>query len=632
MTGGRRVDPERRHPPPERAAAPRRPVRDAAGRSTRACSARTCGRWTASGRSSSTGSTSIFFFPYLHIRFLEIPPASTGAAPSSRHRRPSRGSRGRGRRGRRGRTPTSSSTRTSSAASARSDGASRRQPSRRLRRRAMRRACAGRSESSGRAGPGATLPAVPKNLVIVESPAKARTIERYLGDDYRVLASYGHVRDLPENPGKGKFGVDVDHDFAPEYVDLRRSQEAGRRDHEGRQVGRHGLPRHRPRPRGRGDRLARRRGRQRPGGEDPAGDVQRDHRGRDPRRVRPPAPDRHEPRRRPADAPDRRPPRRLHAQPAAVAQGPRGPVGRPRPVGRRPARRRARARDRRLHRPRVLDARGDPRDRRRRRRSPPRSSGSTAQPLDVGDGETAERHAAALRELTPRRHEGRDAQADAQPGAAVHDVDAPAGGEPQARLQPEADDVDRPAPVRGRRHAGRPRRAHHLHANGLDRDRRRRDGRGPRRHPRPVRRAVHDAEGPGLQDEGEGRPGGPRVDPPDELPARPGIARGLAQARGAPPLPPDLAAGDRLADGGQGDGDDDDRARGRAVRAAGERHADAVRRLLAGLHGGPRRRRRRGRGGAAPAAARRGRRDDRRRTSRRPSTSPSRRRASPRRR
>jgi DNA topoisomerase-1 len=59
---------------------------------------------------------------------------------------------------------------------------------------------------------------VSKNLVIVESPAKARTIERYLGDDYRVLASYGHVRDLPENPGKGKFGVDVDHGFEPEYV------------------------------------------------------------------------------------------------------------------------------------------------------------------------------------------------------------------------------------------------------------------------------------------------------------------------------------------------------------------------------------------------------------------------------
>src|SRR5262245_14826442 len=59
---------------------------------------------------------------------------------------------------------------------------------------------------------------MPKNLVIVESPAKARTIERYLGDDYRVLASFGHVRDLPENPGKGKFGVDVEHGFEPEYV------------------------------------------------------------------------------------------------------------------------------------------------------------------------------------------------------------------------------------------------------------------------------------------------------------------------------------------------------------------------------------------------------------------------------
>ena len=55
------------------------------------------------------------------------------------------------------------------------------------------------------------------NLVIVESPAKAKTIERYLGPGYTVLASYGHVRDLPENPGKNQLGVDVDHDFAPAY-------------------------------------------------------------------------------------------------------------------------------------------------------------------------------------------------------------------------------------------------------------------------------------------------------------------------------------------------------------------------------------------------------------------------------
>lgn len=53
-----------------------------------------------------------------------------------------------------------------------------------------------------------------KRLVVVESPAKAKTIERILGPDYRVLASMGHLRDLPERT----LGVDVDHDFLPQYV------------------------------------------------------------------------------------------------------------------------------------------------------------------------------------------------------------------------------------------------------------------------------------------------------------------------------------------------------------------------------------------------------------------------------
>ena len=53
-----------------------------------------------------------------------------------------------------------------------------------------------------------------KALVIVESPAKAKTINKYLGRDYRVVASMGHVRDLP----KSKLGVDVEGDFAPDYV------------------------------------------------------------------------------------------------------------------------------------------------------------------------------------------------------------------------------------------------------------------------------------------------------------------------------------------------------------------------------------------------------------------------------
>ena len=52
-----------------------------------------------------------------------------------------------------------------------------------------------------------------KNLVIVESPAKAKTIEKFLGKDYKVLSSYGHIRDLK----KKAFSIDIAHDFAPEY-------------------------------------------------------------------------------------------------------------------------------------------------------------------------------------------------------------------------------------------------------------------------------------------------------------------------------------------------------------------------------------------------------------------------------
>ena len=55
------------------------------------------------------------------------------------------------------------------------------------------------------------------NLVIVESPAKASTIKGYLGSNYKVVASYGHVRDLP----KSSLGVDIEDNFKAHYINIR---------------------------------------------------------------------------------------------------------------------------------------------------------------------------------------------------------------------------------------------------------------------------------------------------------------------------------------------------------------------------------------------------------------------------
>ena len=56
-----------------------------------------------------------------------------------------------------------------------------------------------------------------KNLVIVESPAKAKTIEKILGKTYQVVASFGHVRDLP----KSKLGVDIENNFTYSYYTIK---------------------------------------------------------------------------------------------------------------------------------------------------------------------------------------------------------------------------------------------------------------------------------------------------------------------------------------------------------------------------------------------------------------------------
>ena len=55
---------------------------------------------------------------------------------------------------------------------------------------------------------------MPKNLVIVESPAKAKTIEKFLGKDYKVASSFGHIADLPSK----ELGVNVEGDFSAKYI------------------------------------------------------------------------------------------------------------------------------------------------------------------------------------------------------------------------------------------------------------------------------------------------------------------------------------------------------------------------------------------------------------------------------
>ena len=64
-----------------------------------------------------------------------------------------------------------------------------------------------------------------KYLVIVESPAKVKTIKKFLGKNYEVVASNGHVRDLP----KSQMGIDVEHDYEPKYITIRGKKKEDKR-------------------------------------------------------------------------------------------------------------------------------------------------------------------------------------------------------------------------------------------------------------------------------------------------------------------------------------------------------------------------------------------------------------------
>ena len=176
-------------------------------------------------------------------------------------------------------------------------------------------------------------------FVIVESPAKARTIAGFLGDGYVVKASMGHIRDLP---AKG-LQVDVENDFRVEYEvhaskkdvinDLKRALKdadelylATDEDREGEAISWHLLEVLKPTDPGEADGLPR--------------DHPLRHRGCRRQLARP----RPRSRRRPGEPPHRRPPVRLPGVRGRLAQDPPGSVGRAGPVAGRPARRRPRAR------------------------------------------------------------------------------------------------------------------------------------------------------------------------------------------------------------------------------------------------------------------------------------------------
>ena len=164
--------------------------------------------------------------------------------------------------------------------------------------------------------------AMAKPLVIVESPTKAKTISKFLGNAFDVRASVGHVSDLPS---KG-LSIDVDNGFKPTYELTDAGQAGDQRAACADERRQRAVPRHRRRPRGRGHQLAPARV---PEAEDPgeANGVPRDHQDRDRSRREQPARHRLRPGRRRRDPPLARPSLRVRGVPGAVA------ARQPRPVG-----------------------------------------------------------------------------------------------------------------------------------------------------------------------------------------------------------------------------------------------------------------------------------------------------------
>ena len=396
-------------------------------------------------------------------------------------------------------------------------------------------------------------------LVVVESPSKAKTISGFLGDGYIVESSVGHIRDLPRGaadvPAKYKgepwarLGVNTENGLRAAVRHLAGEEGPGREAEVAAGRRRRALPRHRRGPRGRGHRLAPARDAEAQGPGQADG-LPRDH----------PAPRSGPPPITPREIDDnlvdaqetRRILDRLYGYEVSPVLWkkvmPKLSAGRVQSVATRIIVQRERERMAfRAGSYWGLDA----------SMVPAAISGEGAEPfrtaLNSVDG-TPAGHRAGLR----RRDRGRSRPARTcccstrtararwppqlqggtatvvsveekpytrKPVPAVHDLDAAAGGRPQARLQLRAHDAHRAAAVRVR--------LHHLHANRLDHAERHRAGGGPVAGPRAVRPGLRAGGAAAVHPQGQERPGGARGDPPGrgELPhPRPGRLRRLSTA------------------------------------------------------------------------------------------------------
>ena len=187
------------------------------------------------------------------------------------------------------------------------------------------------------------------------------------------------------------------------------------------------------------------------------------------------------------------------------------------------------------------------------------------------------------------RREGRDQGAAAKPSAPLHHLAPPAGSLPEALVQPQADDGDRPAPVRGRRARRRgARRPHHLHAHRLDPDLPGSSGARSRLHLGALRGRLPARRAAGLP-VAEARTGRARGDPADLDGAQPGARRAVPRAGRAQALHPRLEPLPREPDGAGDLRPDRGRHPGRRVPLPGQRPGNEVRRLHPRLHRGRRR-------------------------------------------